>query len=282
MTIIQGAVLGLVQGLGEFLPISSSGHLVLARLLMGIGSEDPAFKMLDILLHVGTLIPILIIFWKDWLDLIRHPIRNRTLLLLFLASLPTLAVYLIFDLDVFDNGWFLGVAFLITALELVCIDFVSARRKNASEKVGIPNALLMGLFQGLALLPGVSRSGSTITGGVASGLDRKTAAKFSFMMSAPAIAASLLVEGYHAYKEDLFSHLSPVPTLVGVIIAGVVGFFAIRFMLRIISHVPMSWFALYVAVIGLVYLTLQLTGNPLLPVFHAPQLTGMMESFRIG
>ena len=159
MTIIQGAVLGLVQGLGEFLPISSSGHLVLARLLMGIGSEDPAFKMLDILLHVGTLIPILIIFWKDWLDLIRHPIRNRTLLLLFLASLPTLAVYLIFDLDVFDNGWFLGVAFLITAGLLTATDLIHAHRDHGKKEVGVLNALCMGIMQGFGLMPGISRSG---------------------------------------------------------------------------------------------------------------------------
>ena len=88
MSIIQGAILGLVQGLGEFLPISSSGHVLLASMLMGVEFND-TYKILVILLHVGTLIPALIVFWNDWIDMILHPIRNKTLLLLFLASLPS-------------------------------------------------------------------------------------------------------------------------------------------------------------------------------------------------
>ena len=94
MSILQSAFLGLIQGLGEFLPISSSGHLLLARLFLGIQTDTPAMKMLDILLHIGTLLPVLIIFRKDWIDMILHPVRNKTLLLLVIASLPTLLVYL--------------------------------------------------------------------------------------------------------------------------------------------------------------------------------------------
>ena len=94
MTILQSAVLGLIQGLGEFLPVSSSGHLLLARIFLGIQTDSPAMKMLDILLHIGTLIPVLIVFRKDWLEMILHPFRNKTLLLLVIASVPTLLVYL--------------------------------------------------------------------------------------------------------------------------------------------------------------------------------------------
>ena len=94
MSVLQSALLGIIQGLGEFLPISSSGHLLLARIFLGIQTESPAMKMLDILLHVGTLVPVLIIFRREWLDMILHPIRNKTLLLLVIASVPTLAVYL--------------------------------------------------------------------------------------------------------------------------------------------------------------------------------------------
>ena len=92
MSVLQSALLGIIQGLGEFLPISSSGHLLLARIFLGIQTESPAMKMLDILLHVGTLVPVLIIFRREWLDMILHPVRNKTLLLLVIASVPTLAV----------------------------------------------------------------------------------------------------------------------------------------------------------------------------------------------
>lgn len=277
MTIIQGAILGLLQGLGEFLPISSSGHLLLARLLMGIQDDNPAFRMLDILLHVGTLLPVVIVFWHEWWDMVFHPVRNKTLLLLFIASLPTLACYVVFDMDIFESGWFLGVSFLITAALLLLTDYVSARNAGKT-KVGVVSALCMGALQGLGLLPGVSRSGSTIMGGVLSGLDRKTAAKFSFMMSAPAIVASLLVEGKHAIEEHLFDHLELAPTLVAIVVAAVTGYFAIRFMLELISRIPMAWFALYVALLGLGILLLQLASSPLVPAFSLPAAAETLTS----
>lgn len=280
MSILQGAILGLIQGLGEFLPISSSGHLLLTRLLMGISDGNPAFKILDILLHVGTLIPVVIVFWHEWWDMVFHPVKNKTLLLLFLASLPTLAFYVLFDFDMFDNGWFLGPSFMITAVMLLLTDFMSKRSRSPKKKVGVVNALCMGVMQGLGLLPGVSRSGSTITGGVLSGLDRKTAAKFSFMMSAPAIVASLLVEGKHALDDHLFQYLEVAPTLIAIVVAAVSGYFAIRFMLELISRVPMAWFALYVAILGVVVLALQLAGSGLVPGFHIPDATlGALRSF---
>ena len=279
MSILQSAFLGLIQGLGEFLPISSSGHLLLARIFLGIQTDTPAMKMLDILLHIGTLIPVLIVFRKDWIDMILHPIRNKTLMLLVVASLPTLAVYLaakklfpaVDGFAVFDNGWFLGTSFLITAFFLLLCDRISFSSMNQkNSKVGIPQAIVMGLFQGIGMIPGISRSGSTILGGVSTGLNRTNAAKFSFMMSAPAIVGSLLMEGKDAISEGYIAEISFVPSLIGIIVAAVVGYFAIRFMLKLIAKVPLSWFALYLAVIGIVYLILQLTGSAIVPAFTIP------------
>ena len=279
MSVLYGLLLGFVQGLGEFLPISSSGHLLLTRVLLGIQTDTPAMKMLDILLHVGTLIPVMIIFRKGWVDMILHPIRNKTLLLLVVASLPTLAVYILAKklfpevngFSVFDNGWFLGAAFLITALFLLLCDGLASRRRSAKgEKVSFLNAVVMGLFQGIGMTPGISRSGSTIFGGVATGLSKPAAARFSFMMSAPAIVASLLVEGKDALELGYASSIEIVPCLVGVVTAAVVGWFAIRFMLKMIARVPLSWFALYLAVIGVAYLVLQLTGTLQVPPFAVP------------
>lgn len=279
MTLIQSLVLGLIQGLGEFLPVSSSGHLLLARILFGIQTDTPAMKMLDILLHVGTLIPVIIIFWKDWINMILHPVRNKTLLLLVVASLPTLAIYVLAKkvfpsvngFAVFDSGWFLGTSFIITALFLLLCDLTAKRRAAKSGgKVGFVQAVIMGIFQGIGMIPGVSRSGSTIFGGVSSGLDKPAAAKFSFMMSAPAILGSLLMEGKDALEQGYLKEISLFPALAGIVVAAVVGFLAIRFMLKIISRVPLSWFAVYVGIIGIAYLLLQFAGNSLVPAFALP------------
>ena len=279
MSISHGALLGLIQGLGEFLPISSSGHLLLARLFLGIQTDTPAMKMLDILLHFGTLIPVLIVFRKDWIDMLLHPVRNKTLLLLVIASLPTLAIYLaakkafpaVDGFSVFDNGWFLGSSFLITALFLLLCDRISFRNNiRSAGRIGIPQALVMGVFQGVGMIPGISRSGSTILGGVSSGLSRTNAAKFSFMMSVPAIVASLLMEGKDAIAEGYASQIALFPSLIGILTAAAVGYLSIRFMLKIISKAPLSWFALYLAVLGIVFLALQLSGNPAVPAFAVP------------
>lgn len=278
MNALQAALLGLLQGLGEFLPISSSGHLLLGRMLLGVNIDDAsaAYHMLDILLHVGTLIPVIIVFWKDWWAILKKPFRSKTLLLLFIASLPTLAVKVVFDdfIDSAETGWFLGVSFLLTAVFLLVSEAVSARKTRHSEHPSFLQAVVMGCMQGIALLPGVSRSGSTLAGGLLSGLDRKSAAKFSFMMSAPAIVAALLLEGYDVIDSGALAGLDVstmiLPTLVGMLVASVVGYLSIRFMLRLIARVSLNWFALYVAVLGLLFLVLQLAGHPNVPELAMP------------
>lgn len=286
MNVLQGALMGLIQGLGEFLPVSSSGHLLLARFFLGLEGATPeaqsAFKVLDILLHVGTLIPLLIVFRKEWFDMILHPVKNKTFFYLVIASVPTLVIYLaakilfpdVNGFDVFNNGWFLGASFLITALFLLICDYVSSRRSASDRSVGALQAVIMGVFQGAGLLPGVSRSGSTIFGGVLSGLDKRKAASFSFMMSAPAILGSLIMEGKDALEAGDFSFIQPLPAIIGILVAAVCGYFALRFMLRIVSSIPFSAFALYVALIGIIYLALQLSGSSLLPVFAVPASAG--------
>lgn len=279
MSILQAAVLGLVQGLAEFLPISSSGHLILARAIMGISDEvaaTGAFMMLDVLLHAGTLLAVVVVFRKDWWAILKNPFRSKKLLLLFIASLPALlAVVLLGDvIDSFFTGWFLGVSFLITAVFMLIAESVSRRAARWAEHPGLRHAIAMGCMQAVALLPGVSRSGSTLMGGVASGLNRKSAAKFSFMMSAPAILGSLIFEGKDALESGCLQQLSLLPTLVGVAVAAVSGYLAMRFMLRLINKASLNWFALYVALLGLVILVLQLAGASFLPAFQLPAVFG--------
>ncbi len=281
MNVIEAALLGLLQGLGEFLPISSSGHLLLGRMVLGLTiDESPAYKILDIMLHVGTLIPVIIVFWKDWWAILKNPFKSKTLLLLFIASLPTLVVKVIFDdfIDGCDTGWFLGVSFILTAIFLLVSEYVSTKRVNKADKPGFLHAIVMGIMQGLALLPGISRSGSTLAGGLLSGLDRKGAAKFAFMMSAPAIVGAMLLEGVDAYQQGWFSDLALVPTLVGIVVAGVTGYASIRFMLNLITKVSLNWFALYVAILGVIFLALQLIGMPGVTPFAPPEAAEIIQS----
>jgi len=265
MSILQAAFLGLVQGLAEFLPISSSGHLNLLQALFHVNTENQL--LFNILLHVGTLIPVLVIFWKEWVQMILHPIKNRTLVLLIIASLPALAGKVLFSdqLDYLEtHNLLLGVCFLFTGLVLVLAQWASSRNARLQRETGeikVTNALAMGCMQAVAMLPGISRSGSTLFGGIASRLDRETAAKFSFMMSMPAIVASLLSEGYHAFKDGSFTQTGDLTAIaVGVLVAGVSGYLAIRFMLRIIAKVSLYWFALYVILLGILVIFLQSTG----------------------
>lgn len=282
MTILQAAILGLVQGLAEFLPVSSSGHLLLTRMIMGISDADAAtgaYMMLDVLLHTGTLLAVIIVFWKDWWAILKNPFRSKTLLLLFIASLPALIVVVLFGdiVDQFFSGWFLGVSFLVTAVFLLLAEWVGRKSEHRSEEPSFKNAVVMGLMQAIALLPGVSRSGSTLTGGLFSGLNRKAGAKFAFMMSAPAIVGSLLFEAKDAIELGYLSQLELVPTLVGMVVAGVSGYLAIRFMLQLINKISLNWFALYVAILGLIILVLQLSGHPAVPAFEMPVLSAAAQ-----
>ncbi|MDD5899141.1 MAG: undecaprenyl-diphosphate phosphatase [Clostridia bacterium] len=264
MSILEGAFLGLIQGLAEFLPISSSGHLNLLHALFGLQIEHQL--LFNILLHVATLAAVGIVFWKDWVEMILHPIKNRTLLLLFIASMPALAAKILFD-DALDyvevHNTYLGVCFLLTGAMLWLTQILSKRRaaaKTEKTTVGAGEALAMGCLQAVGMLPGVSRSGSTIFGGVCAGLERSVAAKFSFMMSAPAIVAGMLSEGKDALESGLSFGNDLAAILVGMLVAFVAGYLSIRFFMRLISRVSLNGFALYVTALGILVIVLQLTG----------------------
>ncbi len=265
MNAIQAAILGIVQGLSEFLPISSSGHLMLAQKLLGV--QEPGM-LLTILMHVGTLAAVLAVFWRDWWQMLKNPFKNHTFWMLVLATLPAVVAALLFEdqINALFTGWFLGISFLITAALLLTTEFIGKRAAQARHAtqtadtgaVQNKHALAMGAMQAVAILPGVSRSGSTIVGGLWSGLNRATAAKFSFMMSVPAILGSLVFE-----LKDLFGDGSALSgggfaLAVGVVAAAVSGFLAIRWMLRLVQRTSLKWFALYVAIIGLLVLADQL------------------------
>lgn len=264
MQTLFSAIMGLVQGLAEFLPISSSGHLLITEKLLALAGYDVASsRSLQIMLHVGTLLAVAAVFWKDWVQMLLHPIKNKTLLLLFIASLPALfAMLLAGDLiDQAFSGWFLGPAFLVTALFLYIAENAGkSRHAKKSGEITVARAMTMGCFQAVALLPGVSRSGSTLLGGLLGGLTRSMAAKFSFMMSAPAILGSFLAEVKDAAENGQMSSLFSFPILVGVAVAAVSGYLAIRFMLRLIETISLTRFSVYLVAVGVLVIICQLTG----------------------
>ena len=261
MSLFEGAFLGLIQGLAEFLPVSSSGHLNLLQALFGVEVEHQL--LFNILLHVATLAAVGIMFWRDWVDMILHPIKNRTLLLLFIASMPALAAKILFDkpLDYAEtHNTFLGVCFLLTGAMLLLTQRFARRPAPGKETVGVKEALAMGCLQAVGMLPGVSRSGSTIFGGVAAGLNREKAAKFSFMMSAPAIVAGMLSEGMDALEAGISFGNDLPAILLGMLVAFVSGYLAIRYFMKLISRVSLNGFAFYVIALGVLVIILQLAG----------------------
>lgn len=261
MSLLEGAFLGLIQGLAEFLPVSSSGHLNLLQALFGVEMEHQL--LFNLLLHAATLAAVGIVFWKDWVHMLLHPIKDSTLLLLFLASLPALAAKILFDkpLDHAEtHNTYLGVCFLLTGVLLFAAQRIAERPNCGQPNVGVKEALTMGCLQTVGMLPGVSRSGSTIFGGVAAGLNREAAAKFSFLMSAPAIVAGMLSEGVDALQQGVNFGDNLPAVLLGMTVAFASGYLSIRFFMRLISRASLNGFAIYVTALGILVMVLQLTG----------------------
>jgi undecaprenyl-diphosphatase len=245
MNVFEALILGLVQGLTEFLPVSSSGHLVLAQSLLGI--EVSVF--FDIMLHVATLAAVCIVFFKDILNLFKPPFR--TLLYLVIATVPAVIVmFLLKDhIDTLFGETFLPFAFLITAALLFVTEIFTKKSGGELLKpIDAKISLLMGAAQAVAVIPGISRSGSTIGAGLIAGGRREDVARFSFLMSIPIILGSA---GYSALTDTVAAAAADIPALLaGMAAAFVSGFIAIRFMLKLIQKCNYKWFSLYLALLA--------------------------------
>lgn len=259
MNIFQALLLGLVQGLAEFLPISSSGHLVLLREVMGISGD---FLLFDTLMHVATLFAIFLVFFKDLIGLFKPPFK--TMGLIILASIPAVLVgFLLQDKieTLFSNGKYLCFFFLGSAIIMLAAEIIGKRVKEP-KPLGIKTAIFMGIMQGVAVFPGITRSGSTIFGGVVSGTERSQVAKFSFFMSIPVILGATLLQliklpggGGEAIAWYCYAG--------GMLVAFVSGLLAIKLMLKLIAKVNFKWFSLYLFVISILsflFLFLRIAG----------------------
>ena len=271
MSLLSSIILGLIQGVAEFLPISSSGHLAIAEHLLGMtGLEIPEF--FDVLLHLGTLIAVFAAYWEDIRnmvveffcgvrDLARRttptpvPPARRLILLIIVGTLPLLVVLPIKDLveGLADNMYFVGGALIVTGFLLFASDRVRKGRKT-EKSATLVDVLLVGAAQAIATCPGISRSGTTITAGCFVGFDRKFAVRYSFLLSIPAILGANVL----SIKDVLDTVVwSEVPVyLVGVAVAAAVGYACIRLLKMIADKGKFGFFAYYCWVVGIITLIL--------------------------
>lgn len=241
--------LGLVQGLTEFLPVSSSGHLVLFSKIFGI--EESLF--VSILLHVATLLSICVVFWKDLWKMLRHPFSQETIRLV-IATIPTCVIVLLIMPLVKQSfmGGALPVCFVLTALILLVSEKLS--KKKNQKKFDGKTAFWMGVAQGFAVFPGISRSGSTISAGLADGADKKEVAKFSFLMSVPIVFLSLLMEIVEICMGKAAIDIQILPTILAFVTAFVVGVFSIKIMIKLTEKSSLKFFSIYLVFIAILSL----------------------------
>lgn len=278
MTIINAIILGLVQGIAEFLPISSSGHLSVLQNLFHLSTTENGHLLFDVMLHVGTLISIVVVYRKDLGRMAREsrwffqgkgmhtgkgphrrqlPMARMALMILF-ATLPLILVLPVKSKveQLYAHSFAIGLFFLLTGCILFVSDQLPSGKRN-ERSMTVADALLIGLCQCVAVIPGVSRSGVTITAGMARGLDRDYAVKFSILLSVPAVLGSALISLIGAIRSGIDSSLIPA-YLIGTIVSAVVGVFAIRLLQRISKSGRFGSFCWYLWGAGLLTILLSL------------------------
>lgn len=267
MPLFQVVILALVQGLTEFLPISSSAHLALAPWLLGW--KDPGLAF-DIALHFGTLLAIVIYFFRDWLQIVaqafRIPIGNdpelkRTpnlLWLLALGSIPIGFFGYLFQKEAettLRSPYIIGAMLIAIGILMEIADRAGRHQKDI-EHVTVLDSILIGLAQAIAIIPGTSRSGITIAAGLFRNIDRAAAARFSFLLSTPAILAAAAKAAHDLNKEGGVPPGMMTPLLVGIVLSAVTGCFAIGFLMRYLRKHSMRFFVYYRIIFGIIVIAL--------------------------
>lgn len=273
MSIWNAIILGLVQGITEFLPISSSGHLSILNNLFDLTSTDEGHMLFDVLLHLGTLASICVVYWQDIVQMFnevlgfvnvgplagqrqRHYPGARMFIMIVMATLPLVLILPVHKMieTLYYHNIFIGIALVLTG----CMLYVSDKMKRGTKtetNMTISDALIIGLCQCVATIPGLSRSGTTITAGIATGLDRKFAVKFSFLLSIPAVLGANIISLVDAFKEDV--DIANVPAyLIGMVVAMVAGIASISLLRRIAEKGRFGGFAYYCWVMGVLSMIL--------------------------
>ena len=257
MTWFEGIILGLIQGLTEFLPVSSSGHLAIAKALFGIETTDLAF---EIAVHAATVLSVIVVFWKDIVKLLQGLFKfkwnseTKFIFLICISMIPVFIVGVFFKNQVeaiFGNGLtVVGCALLVTAILLAISQFYKPKQKD----INWWRALVIGCAQAIAVIPGLSRSGSTIATGLICGVKREEITRFSFLM----VLIPILGEAFLDLVGGGFaaSSVGALPLILGFIFAFASGLFACKVMIELVKKASLGWFAIYCAIVGILCIVL--------------------------
>jgi undecaprenyl-diphosphatase len=271
MTFFQSFLLGIIQGLTEFIPVSSTAHLLIGQTLLGIPSDNKIFSF-NVIIQLGTVLALLLFFWEDlWKILeafflgIKHgkPFETHDSLigwLVLVATLPALLVgFLLKDFmdSLFRNPILTAAIRLLMSAALLGVVEYFGRHNRKLESASWMDALVIGFFQILAIFPGASRSGSSIAGGILRGFDRPAAARMAFLMSAPILTAAGAYEAYQVLKMPGTTEFLPF-LVVGFVTAGVVGWFALKWLMGFLRDHSIYLFAAYCGIVGLICLAISL------------------------
>ena len=251
MSIIDAIIIGLVQGITEFLPISSSGHLVIFQNLLNINVPG---NLIEVAAHLGTLLSIILIYWKEILNLIINIRLEKTrqyIFFLIIGTLPSVFFVLSaksFILEMFESIKSVSLALIITGLVLLLSNLASKRNENINLKKG----LFIGLAQACAIIPGISRSGMTISAALISGVSNKEAAKFSFLLAIPAILGAIIVTALDIRYE--FASTIWLPIIITSVTAFISGYYALKILIKLLESGKFYYFAYYCLLLGLITL----------------------------
>ncbi|MDF2538911.1 MAG: Undecaprenyl-diphosphatase [Herbinix sp.] len=281
MDFLKSIVMGVIQGVTEFLPVSSSGHLAIMKHILHINTDTGL--LFDVLLHLGTLVSIFIVFWKDIQELILEGFKilgdffgntvklimncfredkteykkvlstpyRRFVILIILSTIPTAVIGLVFESIIEIAGATVlipGLCLILTGILLQIADRVTTGKKS-EENASFTDAGLVGLAQGVATLPGLSRSGTTITACLLCGFDRSFAVKYSFIMSIPAVMGAVVLQ-LKDFSMDMLNQSVIYDYIAGTIVAGIMGYFCIKTMLVIVKGKKFKYFAYYCFIVG--------------------------------
>jgi undecaprenyl-diphosphatase len=272
MTILQSFLLGIIQGLTEFIPVSSTAHLLISQYLFGIPASDAMFAFL-VLVQLGTIVSLIIFFWKDLLNIVVDTLKNLSGLKNFnglpqnaklgwyivIATIPALLAGVLlkhFVEALFKTPLLEAAIRLFAAATLLTLAEYFGKRTRKLESMTWLDALFVGLMQIIAVFPGASRSGTTISGGMFRGFDRPSAARFAFLMSVPVMLAAGAYESLDLLKMSNLGSFLPL-LAVGFITAAMVGWFAIKWLLDYLNKNSLYIFAIYCAIVGVIILILQ-------------------------
>ncbi|MGN1386660.1 MAG: undecaprenyl-diphosphate phosphatase [Bacillus sp. (in: firmicutes)] len=255
---IEAFILGLIQGLTEFLPISSTGHLYLGRNLFDL---NEAGLLLDTMLHIGTLLAVLIFYKHEFIKILKNPFGKLTWLLV-IGTIPAVLVGLTFK-DYFDGisktGITIGWEFLLTGCLLWYAETIQQGRRKMAD-IGYGDALFIGSFQAAAIFPALSRSGLTIAAALIRKLDRETAAYFSFLLSTPAIVGAIVLQ-LGDLLDGQGEQIALSSLAIGILSSAIFGYIAVKWMIQYLKKHSLKIFAVYVWLLGGLILVLQYTGK---------------------